>query len=688
MSSGGFKVPALPVGAPLKRKLPDESNGSSSTKRSRPTVEDDTASSSASVDSGPSVAPSDSSNKPAKRSYNFGPSIPIKSANRGGSVTTDVKGKSREMEVDDAMDVGGDDADETFEADEGDVEGRFFGGGTNQTQEQILDMFARVEDDMGSGLPTVPELRRQIIKFERIVQKNTEMRARFIDDPSKYLDSEAELDKAFTFLYPLTADPLTYYPELSRHETLIATLTNLLTHENTDIALQVVAVIFELTDEDVGEELVEGAVEEEEEDDDEKREEVARKVRMVMGEFVTALLDNSLFELLVPNLTRLNEQDEESDRTGVFNILGIFENILSFIPPLALQVVNTTELLPWLLKRIARDRAYDSNKQYATEILAILLQEEREVRLKFVEFKGVDITLEAEYRQKDPADSEEVEYMENLFNTLCSALAEPEAKRAFNDAEGVELMVLIMKDKKAAKTRAIKVLDYACQTDTDEGKKCGERFVEALGLKTLFPVFMGKTGHKKSKRAPTATHSALEDEEHVLSILSSLFTTLESDSVPRIRLLAKFVEADYEKVDRLIEMMEGAEGRLRSVHQEIELEEQGMKANNEEITEVETDEWYMRRMNAGLAHLQDICYCLAWLIMEDDGAQAHARMLLDRKGRSFEEISAVLKEMRDVIAADVDMPEDDSEGAKPNMDDPAVQKTLILDALTQFLDGI
>lgn len=231
-------------------------------------------------------------------------------------------------------------------------------------------------------------------------------------------------------------------------------------------------------------------------------------------------LDNSLLELLVPNLTRLNEQDEESDRTGVFNILGIFENILSFIPPLAVQVVETTQLLPWLLQRIARERAYDSNKQYATEILAILLQEERQVRLKFVELKGVDVTLEAvavsfflvsllsidtetrftcsppfqEYRQKDPADSEEVEYMENLFNTLCSALAEPEAKQAFIDAEGVELMVLIMKDKKAAKTRAIKVLDYACQTDTEEGKKCGERFVEAMGLKTLFPVFMGKVG--------------------------------------------------------------------------------------------------------------------------------------------------------------------------------------------------
>lgn len=55
---------------------------------------------------------------------------------------------------------------------------------------------------------------------------------------------------------------------------------------------------------------------------------------------------------------------------------------------------------------------------------------------------------------------------------------------------------------------------------------------------------------------------------------------------------------------------------------------QGMQANNEEITEVETDEWYMRRMNAGLAFLQDICYCLAWLIMEDDGVNPGRQLAL------------------------------------------------------------
>lgn len=121
MSSDGFKVPSLPTGSAPKRKHPEDSNGSrgSSSKRSRPTVEDEST-------------PSAAQSAPArpKRTYNFAPSIPIKSA-AGASVTTDLKGKARE--VDDADD--GMDGDETFEADAGDEEGRFFGGGTNQTQE-------------------------------------------------------------------------------------------------------------------------------------------------------------------------------------------------------------------------------------------------------------------------------------------------------------------------------------------------------------------------------------------------------------------------------------------------------------------------------------------------------------------------------------------------------------------------
>jgi beta-catenin-like protein 1 len=35
--------------------------------------------------------------------------------------------------------------------------------------------------------------------------------------------------------------------------------------------------------------------------------------------------------------------------------------------------------------------------------------------------------------------------MENMFDCLCSALAEREMKAAFLEAEGVELMIIMMK---------------------------------------------------------------------------------------------------------------------------------------------------------------------------------------------------------------------------------------------------
>lgn len=97
-------------------------------------------------------------------------------------------------------------------------------------------------------------------------------------------------------------------------------------------------------------------------------------------------------ELLVSNLDRLNEEAEDSDRTGVFNILGIFDNLLAFLPPLANQIVENTTLLPWLLSRLTVP-VYDSNKQYASEVLAVLLQEERGVRMKLADLGGIEPLL-------------------------------------------------------------------------------------------------------------------------------------------------------------------------------------------------------------------------------------------------------------------------------------------------------
>jgi len=76
----------------------------------------------------------------------------------------------------------------------------------------------------------------------------------------------------------------------------------------------------------------------------------------------------------------------------VFQILGIFENLLSFMPPLADQVGSSTDILAWLLERMLRP-AHDSNRQYAAEILSILLQSSPANIDKLISTKGIDSLL-------------------------------------------------------------------------------------------------------------------------------------------------------------------------------------------------------------------------------------------------------------------------------------------------------
>ncbi|WRT63378.1 uncharacterized protein IL334_000283 [Kwoniella shivajii] len=624
-----FKLPSLPASAGQKRKMPDAPTPEM-LKKYKP------------AEAEPSPEPQ-----------------PLPTNGKG-------KGKAATVEEDD--DEYGNEADRDIYDGNEDDEGRFFGGGLNNEQQQILDIFDQAGDEEDGPTLDLPGLRRQLGKFERIVTKNAEMRGKFPDDPSKFINSESDLDEALKQFLPLTQNPPLYFPELVKSG-VVALLTNLLSHENTDIAVDVVEVIRELTDEDVGAEVDD--LEEEEDENEAGGSGKAYRTRLAMGEFIDESLNNSLLDLLVSNLSRLDE-DEETDSQGVFQILGVFENLLSFMPPLSEQIVSETNLLPWLLKRIQK-KEYESNKQYASEILAILLQDNRDIILKLGELDGMDTLLQAlsQYRKKDPGDSEEIEYMENIFDVLCSVLSQPEMKKAFVDSEGVELMVLMMKEKLLAKTRAIKVLDYALQTE--DGSEGCEKFVQALGLKTFFTAFMGKGEGKKKKLNAT---SSFEDEEHLLGILVSLFTNLGSDTPERIRLIAKFVESGYEKVDRLLEMREVAEGKLKGVEKDIIMERRVMESNKEEITEIEESEWYLRRMDAGLSSLQNADYILAWVCMEDDGAMTHARLLLSRKDQSFKNVIAVLTEFKDNVG------DDEEEDEEPN-----VQK-MILEQLIAFVEGL
>jgi beta-catenin-like protein 1 len=158
------------------------------------------------------------------------------------------------------------------------------------------------------------------------------------------------------------------------------------------------------------------------------------------------------------------------------------------------KIGQDAHTMPWLVSRIQqKESPVSQNKQYAAEILAIILQSSSANRKKFASSDGVDTLLQllSSYRKRDPEkDSDEEEYVENLFDCLTCIVDEEEGKAKFLETEGLELAQIMLREGKLSKQRALRVLDHALSGPT--GIAACENLVEIAGLRTIFGMFMKK----------------------------------------------------------------------------------------------------------------------------------------------------------------------------------------------------
>jgi hypothetical protein len=62
------------------------------------------------------------------------------------------------------------------------------------------------------------------------------------------------------------------------------------------------------------------------------------------------------------------------------------------------------------------------------------------------------------YHRRDPGDAEEIEMMENAFDCLCASLTSAShSQEAFIKAQGLELMILMLREKLLSRHGALKV---------------------------------------------------------------------------------------------------------------------------------------------------------------------------------------------------------------------------------------
>jgi beta-catenin-like protein 1 len=211
---------------------------------------------------------------------------------------------------------------------------------------------------------------------------------------------------------------------------------------------------------------------------------------------------------------------------------------------------------------------------------------------------GMEILLLAiaAYRKSDPQIEVECEFLENVFDALAASLLREDNVVDFVKAEGIELMLRCLRQNLHAGGGALKVLNFALSAEAREEeaedgtsssttagennayRRACETFIQAGGLKIIFPLYMGrksaipcpaacsdggsnlaKRGNKNgggaaadaiSKRAKRAVQARkqwlVEVEQNTIHIIYALTRHIAKDSQydAYARLLVKFLEED------------------------------------------------------------------------------------------------------------------------------------------------
>lgn len=203
------------------------------------------------------------------------------------------------------------------------------------TREEVARRLAAA-DEAGEDAEALDEasMKKLVLSFEKRVTENVRMRAKFATEPNRFLNSEIELFAELKKLHALATYP-SLIPAFVRTGAL-GTILSLLAHENSDISVEVIDLLSELTDADLFVEL--------------------RELEAANA-LVVALLESAGIETVVEYLTRLDEAETEESE-AVHKCLLIVENLLEAEPQrVAELLIAKTPLLKWLLQRIKVPRA-------------------------------------------------------------------------------------------------------------------------------------------------------------------------------------------------------------------------------------------------------------------------------------------------------------------------------------------
>ncbi|EOD05355.1 hypothetical protein EMIHUDRAFT_448624 [Emiliania huxleyi CCMP1516] len=449
--------------------------------------------------------------------------------------------------------------------------------GSGKAALEAAELLARAERELEESqveVAAVDEngMKAMVLAVERRINDNMALRMKYPDRPEKFMDSELELFSHLKRLHVLATAP-ELFPTFVRTK-CVSSLLGLLMHENSDISIDVVDLLHEMADAD-------GA-----DPDDVKA-------------LADALVEHGAPAALMEHLKRLDEAVDEESR-AVHQSLGIFEALLEASPELSAPLARDAGLMSWLLGRI-KLRPFHANKLYATELLAVLLQQNAPNQALFGEEGGVLALLTATsyYKRREPQALEEAELVENMYDCLCSALHAPANQTLFLKAEGIELMILTLKERR-----------FAAQLAHDE--HCASLLV------TLLHQLTGERRRRHNATSPPASIARAG-----LTAVAERPSTIPPEYRIPCGLLGKLAEGDCEKLERLLRLHFSYTERVE-LAAEAALAVSEVGRGGEEDEDELDDALYLARTGAGLRTLQLVDTALCYV------AGSRAKPLLGR----------------------------------------------------------
>ncbi|VEL15912.1 unnamed protein product [Protopolystoma xenopodis] len=170
----------------------------------------------------------------------------------------------------------------------------------NKVEKYNEDLFVEEPSTVGEDSVDEAAVRRLALALEKRTLANQEARTKYADQPKRFMDSEIELQETLEEMQILAANPSLYHI-LASQTRPVSLLLGLLSHENTDIALAVLDLLYELF-EPRG---------------------LAEAGREATDPLIDAMvLQGHLGQLMAHNLSRMDETSKD-EAEGVHKTLGI-----------------------------------------------------------------------------------------------------------------------------------------------------------------------------------------------------------------------------------------------------------------------------------------------------------------------------------------------------------------------------